>query len=183
VMQIDLYRSDVYDAIQNATVPAEFTNQCPTLLPGLCQKSVNIGKEVHQGMEFSIRSMPLSRLTLDANYSFLNRTISGPVEMIGVFPTGSPKHRTVGTATIRLPHDALVLATARYESGTITTNDSGLVVPASKFATADLGLVLPIAAGLTLQTGVKNLFDRNYYYQEGFPEMGRNWNFNMRYRF
>jgi iron complex outermembrane recepter protein len=183
VMQIDLFRSDIYDAIQNATIVAEFTNQCPQLVPGFCQKSVNIGKEVHQGIEFTIHSTPLSRLTLDANYSFLNRTMSGPVDMIKVFPTGSPRHRTVGTATIQLPHKAIFLASARYESGTITTNDSGLVVPASKFATADLGLVLPITAGLTLQTGVKNLFDRNFYYQEGFPEPGRNWNLTMRYRF
>jgi iron complex outermembrane recepter protein len=30
---------------------------------------------------------------------------------------------------------------------------------------------------------VKNLFDRNYYYQEGYPEPGRNWYVNLRYRF
>jgi hypothetical protein len=35
----------------------------------------------------------------------------------------------------------------------------------------------------TLQAGVKNLFDRDYYYTSGYPEAGRNWFFNLRYRF
>ncbi len=103
--------------------------------------------------------------------------------MLGVYPTGTPKHRVIGTANIRLPRKIQILATARYESGTITTNDSGLIIPASKFATADLGGVVPIYSGLDMQAGVKNIFDRNYYYQEGFPEPGRSWYVNLRYRF
>jgi iron complex outermembrane receptor protein len=183
MMQVDLFRSDVYDAIENATIPAQFSNQCPSLPAGFCQQSVNIGKEVHQGAEFTVRSGPLKRLTLDANYSFLNRTISGTSNMPGVFPTGTPKHKAVGIAAVRLPRDWSLLASFRYESGTITTNDSGLVIPASKFATADLGGVIPIVSGLNLQLGVRNLFDRDYWYQEGFPEPGRDWYVNMRYRF
>jgi iron complex outermembrane receptor protein len=183
MMQVDLFRSDVYDAIQNATIPAEFANQCPSLPLGVCQQSVNVAKEVHQGVEITVRSTPVSRLTVDTNYSFLNRTITGPQNMLGVFPTGTPKHKVVGTASLRLPHKMLLLATARYESGTITTNDSGLVIPASKFGTLDFGGIIPIKTGLDLQAGVKNLFDRNYYYQEGYPEAGRNWYTNLRYRF
>jgi iron complex outermembrane receptor protein len=183
MIQVDLFRSDVYDAIQNATIPAQFPNQCPTLPLGLCQQSVNVGKEVHQGVEFTLRSTPVSRLTIDTNYSFLNRTITGPENMLGVFPTGTPKHKVLGTASLRLARKMLLLATARYESGTITSNDSGLVVPASKFGTLDLGGVIPIQPGFILQAGVKNLFDRDYYYQEGYPEAGRNWYANLRYRF
>jgi iron complex outermembrane receptor protein len=114
MMQFDLFRSDVYDAIENATIPAEFPNQCPSLPEGTCQQSVNVGKEVHQGAEFTVRSSPLSRLTLDANYSFLNRTISGPSNMLGVFPTGTPKHKVIGTASLQLPHELLLLASALY---------------------------------------------------------------------
>ncbi len=183
VAQVDLFRSDVRDAIENAIIPSQFPNQCPALPAGTCQESVNVGSEVHQGVEITIHSSPVSRLTVDANYSFLNRTISGPANMPGVYPTGTPKHKMVGTAVVRLPRRVLVLAAARYESGTITTNDSGLVVPASKFAMADLGGIVPIRERLSLHAGVKNIFDRNYYYQEGFPEAGRNWFIDMRYRF
>jgi iron complex outermembrane recepter protein len=65
----------------------------------------------------------------------------------------------------------------------ITTNDSGFVKPASKFATADLGGVITIKGAATLQAGIKNLFDRNYYYQEGFPEAGRTLYFKTGFRF
>jgi hypothetical protein len=93
--------------------------------------------------------------------------------MLGVYPTGTPKHRVIGTASVRLPREIQLLATARYESGTITTNESGLILPASDFATADFGGIVPLYSGLDLRAGVKNLFDRNYYQKAS--EAGRNW--------
>ena len=62
-------------------------------------------------------------------------------------------------------------------------SDNGMPLPASKFATVDLGTTLPIRAGAAMQFGVKNLFDRDYYYWEGFPEEGRNWYLTLRYAF
>lgn len=183
MLQADLFRSDVYDAIQNAIIPAGYENQCPSMAGGMCQQTVNIGDEIHEGAEVAIRSNPISRLLVNANYSYLHWTISGPSNMLGVHPVRAPKHKIVGTAEVDLPREILLLAAVRYESGTITTNDAGMIVPASKFATADLGLIFPVFAGVSLQTGIKNIFDRNYYYQEGFPEPGRNWYFSMRYHF
>jgi iron complex outermembrane receptor protein len=183
MLQADLFRSDVYDAIQNAIVPAEYENQCPSMAAGMCQKAVNIGKEIHQGVELVVRSNPISRLAVNTNYSYLNWTISGPSNMLGVHPVRAPKHKIVGVADLDLPREIHLLATVRYESGTITVNDSGAIVPASKFATADLGLIVPLWKGARLQTGINNLFDCNYYYQEGFPEPGRNWHFGVRYHF
>ena len=183
MMQVELFRSDVYDAIQNATIPAEFPNQCKSLSPTLCRKAVNTAKELHQGAEVTVRSNPLRRLTLDANYTFLQRTIEGPANMVGVYPTGTPKHKTSATAGLRLPYELLLIATVRYEAGMINTNDTGLPIPASNFATADFGGSITIKESVILQAGVRNLFDRNYYYQEGFPEAGRTWYFKTGYRF
>jgi iron complex outermembrane receptor protein len=72
--QLNLFRSDVYDAIQNAVVPAEFPDQCPSMPEGTCRQSVNVAKQVHQGVEFTIRSTPIPRLTLDASYAFRTGT-------------------------------------------------------------------------------------------------------------
>jgi iron complex outermembrane recepter protein len=47
----------------------------------------------------------------------------------------------------------------------------------------DIGVIAPIRAGFKLQTGIKNLFDRDYYYSAGFPEAGRSWYFNLRYQY
>jgi len=183
MIQVEVFRSDVYDAIENATIPAEYKNQCKSLSEDFCRKAVNVGEELHQGAEFTLRSNPLRRLSINANYTFLKRTIEGPSNMIGIYPTGSPKHKTFATAGLQLPYEVLLMATVRYEAGTITTNDSSKVIPASKFATADLGGSINIKSSANLQVGVKNLFDRNYYYQEGFPEAGRTWYLRTGYRF
>jgi iron complex outermembrane receptor protein len=82
-----------------------------------------------------------------------------------------------------LPRDIMLMASARYESGRVDTNNSGNLVPASKYGTVDFGGIIPVVKGMDLQAGVRNLFDRFYYYREGFPQPGHNWYFNMRYRF
>ncbi|MEJ2110162.1 MAG: TonB-dependent receptor [Acidobacteriota bacterium] len=189
MFQVDLFRSDVYDAIEKTFVPEPIDGLCPKAdLDGFCEKSINVGDEVHQGVEFLIRSNAFSHLTLDLNYSYLSRSISGPEEMPPVYPTGTPKHKTVGTANIALPGNVFVTATARYEHGTIgnfTLNEDGTIqrLPGSNFATMDLGVILPFYGGARFQIGVDNLFDRYYYYREGYPRAGRNWFFNMKYRF
>jgi outer membrane receptor protein involved in Fe transport len=84
---------------------------------------------------------------------------------------------------VLLPREILLLAAVRYESGTLTINDSGAVAPASKFLTADIGFTVPLLSGMNFRTGIENLFDRYYYYREGFPESGRSWYFNFRYSY
>jgi len=178
VGQIEFFRSSVRDEIENILF------QSPLCTGGGkgagCMQAVNVGRETHEGMNLSVRSTPVTRITVDANYGYLNRTISNAP---GVFPTGTPRHKTVGTITGRLPRNIAAIITAKYQSGIVAMSDNGLPLPASKFATLDLGGVLPIPLGASMQVGVKNLFDRNYYYWEGFPEEGRNWYVTLRYTF
>ena len=81
--------------------PRSSQTSAQSLSPTLCRKAVNIAKELHQGVEVTVRSNPLRRLTLDANYTFLQRTIDGPANMVGVYPTGTPKHKTYATAGLQ----------------------------------------------------------------------------------
>jgi iron complex outermembrane recepter protein len=80
------------------------------------------------------------------------------------------------------------MANYRYEGG-ITLQDTTYRTPpgnlafSTSYGTVDIGTVIPIIAGLSAQAGIKNLFDRDYYYTAGYPEIGRNWYFNMRYKF
>ena len=189
MVQVELFRSDVYDAIARAYVPEPSENFCRRSdLRGYCEQSVNVGKELHHGVEITMRSDLHPRASLDLQYSYLSRSISGPEEMPPVFPTGTPKHKTVGTANILLPREISLMATARYESGNIGDffiDEFGFAnpIPASNFATADLGGIIPVFGGARMQVGVKNIFDRNYYYREGYLMAGRNWYFNLRYQF
>ena len=107
---------------------------------------------------------------------------------ITILPT-LPKNKLIGVASLRTYRRVLGIATFRYESGltlqdTTYATTSPLFLPYSEsYGTMDLGVMAPIWKGATLQAGVKNLFDRNYYYSAGFPEAGRTWFMNARYTF
>ena len=204
LVQVVLFRSDLRNAIESVYVTdpggaSAATAYCPnSKIPGFCSQMANLGKEVHEGVEIEVRSAPLSRLTVDASYSYLNRnvvyeysgltTVSQVNTSIITLPT-LPKNKLIGNATVRLPHQVMAMASARYEGGltlqdTTYASTSPLYLPhAGSYGTVDLGAVVPIRHGLIAQAGVKNLLDRNYYYTAGYPEAGRNWYLNLRYRF
>ena len=107
---------------------------------------------------------------------------------INILPT-LPKNKVVASASLRLPHQILAIVSGRLEGG-LTLQDtnfpmnSHLSAPyAESFGTVDLGGIIPIAKGVSMQAGVNNICDRNYYYTAGYPEEGRNWYVNFRYRF
>jgi iron complex outermembrane receptor protein len=198
-LEVVLYRSDLRDAIESVYV-ADTTSLCSNTggLSGYCSQNLNIGKEVHEGVEFGIHTTPVSRVTVDASYSYLNRTIqydfssnsnvSKVNTTVQILPT-LPKNKLVGSATVRLPYKAVGVALVRYEGGLIVqdttySSTSRLYQPFSTAnATVDLGGTVPFYKTATLQAGVKNLLDRNYFYVPGFPETGRNWYLNLRYQF
>jgi iron complex outermembrane recepter protein len=186
-IQVDVFRSDVYDAIETATIPALYTNQCKSAGSKICYQSVNVGDEIHKGAEFTVRTTQLRRLSVVANYTYLQRSITGPstgsVAMQKVFPTGTPKHKVVGIVSWNMPRDVVMMATARYESGAFTVDNANKIYPASRFLTLDWSLTIPIKNIASLQGGAKNVLDRDYYYQEGYPEPGRSFYTTLRFRF
>ena len=116
VAQVVAFRSDVRDAIESVVVTdpggtSTATAFCPaSTIVGFCREMANIGKEVHEGFEFEIRSTPLHRLTLNASYSYLNRTIHYDfASLAGVSAINTsvtilpilPKNKVIGTATVR----------------------------------------------------------------------------------
>ena len=105
------------------------------------------------------------------------------VDLFRRVPVGTPVHKSMASATVLLPRQATALVTLRYQSGAVGMSDNGLKLAANAFTTMDLGGTLPIAGGVQVQAGVKNLFDRDYYYWEGFPEAGRTAYATVRYVF
>ena len=185
VAQLDVFRSSVNDEIENVfflspLCPAAGGGGSGRGAAGTCQQAVNVGSEIHDGFTVTLRTTPEERLTIDANYSYLRREITGAT---GVFPTGTPKNKMVATATLRLPRDATALISTRYQDGTVAMSDNGFPLPAARFTTIDAGGTFPIRSSVNVQSGIKNLLDRDYYYWEGFPEPGRNWYLTLRYGF
>jgi iron complex outermembrane receptor protein len=202
VMQIDYFYNRLRDAIQAVYIKDPGGTTAPLCSntgtqAGYCSQNVNVARESHQGFEASIRSSPLPRLMLDANYSYLNRNlvydfgshidISQVLTSVVILPT-YPKNKIIFNATLRLPHDILAIGNYRYEGGITLQDTTYKTAPANlpfatSYGTVDIGGLVPIASGFSVQAGVKNLFDRNYYYTAGYPEAGRNWYLNGRFRF
>jgi len=202
VAQVEYFYNRLRDAIQSVYIKDPGGTTAPLCSntgaqAGYCSQNVNVAKETHQGFELSVRSAPSSRLTLDMNYSYLNRTmiyefgdrvdISQVLTSVQILPT-YPKNKVIFNATLRLPHDVLAIANFRHEGGIILQDTTYRTVPqnlpyASSYQTVDIGTMIPLSGGFSLQLGVKNLLDRDYYYTAGYPEMGRNWYLNGRFKF
>ncbi len=196
LMQVEFFRSDLRDAIQTIYVP-DPASACPGntgALSGFCQIMYNAGEEAHMGTEMSVRTSPWRRLHLDASYTYLNRTMdwdyaripdTSEVNLSTLTLPAVPKNKFVGNMTGELPHSIVGMVTFRYEGGIrlYDTNVVGSNPYGSSFGVVDLGAVAPVHAGIKLQAGVKNLFDRDYYYTAGYPQAGRNWYFNLRYQY
>lgn len=197
-VRVEYFHNRLRDAIQSVYV-TDAAGLCSNTgaYAGYCSQNVNVAREVHQGAEISIRSTSIPRLILDLSYSYLNRTmtynfgdrveVNRVLTTVQILPT-YPKNKVLAHATLRLPRGMLAMAGFRYEGGITLQDTTYRTAPenlpfAASHGTADLGAVVPIRAGLSLQAGVNNLFDRDYYYTAGFPEAGRNWSFNLRYRF
>lgn len=201
--EVQLFRMNLRDAIESALVPdpqydpttdpKDLLGLCPSNSSiGHCSQNINIGKETHEGVEFDVLATPISRLTLKANYTYLDRTIGHGTLPDGttlssalVLPAGIPKNKAIGTATVRLPLQILGMVTGRYEGGIPLqdTTYSPTHYYAQALATADLGVMVPVRSKFEAQAGLRNLFDRNYSYTAGYPEEGRNWFLNLRYHF
>jgi iron complex outermembrane recepter protein len=188
----ELYYSRLRNAIQSEYV-TDTNSQCSnSKYSGYCMEYLNIGKEVHEGVEATVRSRPVTPLSLSANYSYLNRTLEAtniPADIYATYlnsnlylPFGLPKHKALGTAEVQLPYNIVGVAAARYEGG-ITLQSDQYVSYRQAFATADLSVKIPVRSHFSTQFGVKNILDRNYFLTDGFPEEGRNWFLNARYRF
>ena len=206
----ELFRSDLRNAIESATVPdpgytTNGTGLCPNNTTGgtgfngeYCSQNINVGKETHEGLEIDLKANPISWLKLDTNYTYLNRTIGSaelpsgvtiPANSPLVLPSGIPKNKLIGSGAFRMPRQILGILTVRYEGGiklqdTSYSNSSPLYQPyGGCLATVDLATIVPIRTKYEAQAGVRNLFDRNYFYTAGYPEEGRNWFLNLRYHF
>jgi len=189
--QIEFFRNDMRDSINDVLVPDPGGYCWDSDQEGWCEQFANSAEEDHQGFEISVRSKPFRRFTMDASYTYLEREVSYDSTVLlfnteaMILPT-LPKNKLVFNAFLNLPHDILALGTFRYEGGLNiqdNTYDPLPPIDSTSHGIVDIGTVVPIYAGASLQAGIKNLFDRNYFYTPGYPEAGRNWYFNMRYKF
>lgn len=149
------------------------------LAPNLFQLR-NLGRTRHLGAELAVRSSPHARVDLTAHYTYLSRkNLSDP----SIPRVGAPRHRGYAALSASLHARLLLFADGAWESGRPIRNDAGALMRTGAFWVSGLGATLRLAPNLELQAGAGNLFDRNYWLMDGYPEAGRHGYFNLRYRF
>jgi len=140
----------------------------------------NLGKVAHSGFELSARTDRLRPATIHAHYTYLNRR---NVSLPGVPLIQTPRHRASVQATATLRHRIQVAGDLHFEKGRWDLSEAGRYVKLRGFAVVNTSASLPLGRRLELHAGARNLTDRNYYLDEGFPEEGRSFYLNLRYSF
>jgi iron complex outermembrane recepter protein len=136
----------------------------------------NIGRVDILGAEGEAEVTVHRVLQLGGTYTFTrakNKTNSDRL-------TGIPRHRATGFVRLVPVPGLSVLADGEYDSSRFSSSDGVQVAGSYLVASARARYELP--SRLSAQIELRNLFDRNYALQEGYPEPGRTIFFNLGYR-
>jgi iron complex outermembrane receptor protein len=170
-LETAVFYSHIKDFIQLSTI----TNpDDPTTTIGQNQ---NIGKVDQYGFELGLNGELIDTLTAGINYTFLERDNRSNDDEL----TNTPNHKVFAFVRYH-PLIWLRLQTdLTYYSNSYSSSDGVRV--AGEFTVVNAKVEFEPLRNLVLETGVDNLFDSNYAYEEGYPEPGRNYFGNIRYRF
>jgi iron complex outermembrane recepter protein len=162
------FRSDISNSTQRFFVQ-----------PNLFQLR-NLGEARYLGGETGIRTSVTPWLQLSANCTYLSRRNQ---TMPSIILLDTPRHKVYSATTYQWRNRFTLIADLLYEVGRWNANDGGRVLRAPSYAAVGLAGSVNLFRHAELQTGVGNLFDRNYFLVQGYPEIGRNLYLNLRYRF
>jgi iron complex outermembrane receptor protein len=136
----------------------------------------NTGRAVFYGMETEMNVNPFPFLQARVQYTFLERKNLSHPELLF---TDVPGHRIFGFLKLYREDRFYVQFSSDFNSERPSTND-GLYV-AKAFLVCDLMASARLCRYLSVEGGIKNLFDASYSYTEGYPEEGRNYFLSLRY--
>ena len=166
------FYSDVEDVIQGVNVL--ITDPANPTGPGLPRvQNQNVGDGKYYGVELKADWTVNDALAVGGHYAYLHRKIDGPGGL-DIKPVGTPRHSALFyarweayTRLVLMP--SLELYSSRYSSdrfeSTYTKNKG--------FALANFSADYQITENFSAGVGVRNIFDKNYVVQYGYPEAGR----------
>lgn len=164
-----VFYSDIRDMIQ-------LVNNA--ISPGVGQQQ-NIGKVENRGFELGATAYATSNLEVGANYTYLDRDNKTPTQDIVL--TDVPMHKAFGWVQWHFLEQFRAIGSIEYDSQRYSSTDRRRI--ADEFTLVNAKLVWQPTEPLETEFGVNNVFDENYELSEGFPEEGRNFFVNVRYKF
>ena len=166
-----VFYNNVTDYIQSVKV-ADPKNPGKTTL-----QNQNIGEVDLSGLEFEVAAEILKSLEVGTNYTLTyadNKTDDSEI-------TNVPKHKVGAYLRYTLFEKLTAQVDAEYDSKRFSSTDG--VQVADGYVVANTKVGYDIGNGFWVDAGVKNIFDKNYEIQEGYPEAGRTFFTNLRYTF
>ncbi len=136
----------------------------------------NAGNSRYKGIELGANYHFVPGATLGGNYTLIERkNVSNP----DLFFTDVPRHKVFGFLQYRLSDRISAQVNAEYNSERYSTS-YGTLTPA--FTLLNTRVAVQVWRWFSVESGINNIADRNYFLAEGYPEPGRNYFVNLRYR-
>lgn len=146
-----------------------------------CKQMQNFDEEEHKGIELTLDSLWNESFRSTASYTYIDAQIEDSKTVGAKYTTYTPKHSAYASVTYSPIHFIDITPIIRYESERyLTVNGSD---KSSSFTLADIRIAYRPVKTVEIAAGVKNIFDKNYYYGYGYPQEGRSYYANARYTF
>lgn len=166
-----LFYRDVQDFILQVTVPNPSNPRTTTL------QNQNIGHVEQYGFEIDLSGQILKTLDAGVNYTYLDNNNRSNSDKL----TSVPEHKLFTYAKYTPFRPLSFLADMEIDSKRYSSTNGVRI--AKGFTLVNVKAMYEIARGLQIEAGVRNVFDKNYALDEGFPMPGRTYFSNLTYRF
>lgn len=146
-------------------------------LTGSTSQNRNFGKVDRYGYELEALAPIGDKVETGCNYTYIyNDNRSNSLKI-----TDIPEHKLYVYGKVSPVESIIILASAEYDSKRYSTTDGKYV--AGEYVVVNTKVSYEAIKDLTLEAGINNLLDNNYALTEGYPEPGRTYFFQGRYRF
>lgn len=174
------FYSDVKDVIQGYFVVEDDPG---TPVDESVAQNQNVGDGKYYGIELRADWAAMDRLAIGGHYTYLEREITAP-SIENIRPVGTPRHSAFIYARWEALDGLFIVPSAELSSARYSSSRSeNAFYRQGGFGLANLTVEYQFNEHTTLAAGVRNIFDRNYSVQEGFPEAGRNFFLNAKVTF
>ena len=146
-------------------------------LSATLSQNQNVGRVNRYGYEVELFAPLGDTLETGLNYTYIYSDNLSNSQKI----TDIPMHKVYAYGRFTPIKALSFLVSMEYDSKRYSTSDGKSV--AGEFVVVNSKLSYEALRDLILETGVNNVLDRNYALSEGFPEAGRSYFFQARYRF
>lgn len=165
-----VFYRDIKDFFLSVTVPDPSG-------PGTVSQNQNVGHVEQYGFELDLSAPIIKTLDAGFNYTYLDNNNRSSSDKL----TDVPEHKFFVYVKYTPVKGLSLLADVEKDSK--RWSDSRGVRVAKGYTVANIKAMYEIIRGLHIEAGVRNVFDKDYELNEGFPMAGRLFFANLTYRF